>query len=439
MIDKTHDTNAPGPSGPVQGADPEPAWDEDDFTVRLERVFSGPMDLLLHLVREHEVEIHEIEIHAIVRDYLEYLKHLTDVDIEAAGDFVLMAATLMAIKSRSLIPKEELDLEEELDPRDELIERLMEFRRFRGAAEDLEERLLERAKLSERGWHGDVKASRPEKMLDLGDLTAWDLLGHWSRLQRETQMNQPRHIAGERRPLRFYVNSLAGVLKRRKNATLREIVESDFGDGPLRDGLIGSFQAVLELAKLGLVSVRQDAITDEIQLTLSATSDEEIDEILASATIDEEVDEEAEAEAEAAVAELARASEAGGEAGHRELGLRELGHGELGHGEAGALDELGVDGASGSEFAIDEVSADEPSVDEPSVDEPSVDEPSVGEPSVETASADTTHADAFDTDSAGAGPNGADGDAALEPERAEDRGDGEHDATTRADDGASDR
>jgi segregation and condensation protein A len=70
----------------------------DDFTVKLERVFSGPMDLLLHLVREHEVEIHEIEIHRVVSDYLGYLEHLADLDIEAAGDFVVMAATLMAIK-----------------------------------------------------------------------------------------------------------------------------------------------------------------------------------------------------------------------------------------------------------------------------------------------------------------------------------------------------
>jgi segregation and condensation protein A len=289
VIDQSQSTSA---------AESEPAWQDDDFTVRLERVFSGPMDLLLHLVREQEVEICEIEIHSIVRDYLDYLKHLTELDIEAAGDFVLMAATLMAIKSRSLLPKEELDLEEELDPRDELIERLMEFRRFRGAAEDLEVRLLDRGKLFERGWHGDVKASRPEPMLDLGDLTAWDLLGHWSRLQRETQMNQPRHITGDRRPLRFYVTGLADALLRRRTSTLREIVDHDLGDAPSREGLIGSFCAVLELAKLGLVSVDQDDVHGDIRLTLTAGSAEEIEEILSSATMDEEVDEAQRAEAE---------------------------------------------------------------------------------------------------------------------------------------------
>jgi len=276
-----------------------------DFTVRLDRVFSGPMDLLLHLVREQEVEIHEIEITRILRAYLEHLKEITELDIEAAGDFVLMAATLMSIKSRSLLPKEELDLEEELDPRDELIQRLMEFRRFRGAADELEQRLLERGKLFERGWHGEIAATRPEPMLDLGDLTAWDLLGQWSRLQREIQANRPRQIAGDRRPLRFYVRSMAELLKGKRCATLREIVALDAEDGTTREGLIGSFCAVLELAKLGLVTVVQDDIRGDIAITLTATSALEIDEVLASATIDDETREEQnerEAGAEAALA-----------------------------------------------------------------------------------------------------------------------------------------
>src|SRR5689334_239475 len=104
------------------------------FTIRLERVFQGPMDLLLHLVREQEVEIHEIEINTVVQGYLEYLKAMKDLDIELAGDFLVMAATLMSIKSRSLLPREEIDLEKELDPRDELIQRLIEYRRFKEAS-----------------------------------------------------------------------------------------------------------------------------------------------------------------------------------------------------------------------------------------------------------------------------------------------------------------
>ena len=128
-----------------------------DYTVRLERVFQGPMDLLLHLVREQEVEIHEIEIARIIDDYLGYLEKLEALDIEVAGDFLVMAATLMAIKSRSLLPTEDVDLEQDLDPRDELIERLIEYRRFREASEDLETRFRERSLQHDRGYRGEVK------------------------------------------------------------------------------------------------------------------------------------------------------------------------------------------------------------------------------------------------------------------------------------------
>ena len=96
-----------------------------DYTVRLAQLFEGPLDLLLHLVREQEVDIHEIEINRVIDGYLEYLKALEEIDVELAGDFLVMAATLMSIKSRSLLPGDEVNLEEELDPRDELIQRLI--------------------------------------------------------------------------------------------------------------------------------------------------------------------------------------------------------------------------------------------------------------------------------------------------------------------------
>ena len=101
------------------------------FTITLDQVFHGPMDLLLHLVREQEVEIHEIEISRVIGGYLEYLQAMRDLDIEVAGDFLVMAATLMSIKSRSLLPRDSVNLEEDLDPKDELIQRLIEYRRFR--------------------------------------------------------------------------------------------------------------------------------------------------------------------------------------------------------------------------------------------------------------------------------------------------------------------
>ena len=136
-----------------------------NYTVRLERVFQGPLDLLLHLVREQEVEIHEIEIHEILAGYLEYLKALRDLDIELAGEFLVMAATLMSIKSRSLLPRESVDLERELDPRDELIQRLIEYRRFKEASDDLGERYEVRALQHPRGGEGFRGHCRPSRCI----------------------------------------------------------------------------------------------------------------------------------------------------------------------------------------------------------------------------------------------------------------------------------
>ncbi len=275
------------------------AYDEDDFKVRLERVFSGPMDLLLHLVREHEVEIEEIEIHRIVHDYLGHLKQLTDLDIESAGDFVVMAATLMAIKSRSLLPKEELNLEEELDPKDELIQRLIEYRRFRSASEFFELQWQRRMLLRERGWSGEVRKSRPEPLLDMGKLTAFDLLASWSRLQREVLANRPHKIAGEGKSLRHYVESLVDRLKRNRHLSLLEAAKAEGGE--LRGNLIGSFCAVLELAKLGLIRMDQEQRTDDIGLNLAVDNLDGIEAMLAGADFDDEPDEESFDEAEAVV------------------------------------------------------------------------------------------------------------------------------------------
>src|SRR5690349_11713434 len=134
----------------------------DSFTITLDEVFHGPMDLLLHLVREQEVEIHEIELSRVVEGFLAYLGGLKDLDIEVAGDFVVMAATLMSIKSRSLLPREEIDLQKELDPRDELIQRLIEYRRFKEASDQLGQRYALRELSFERGESGlEAPADEP--------------------------------------------------------------------------------------------------------------------------------------------------------------------------------------------------------------------------------------------------------------------------------------
>lgn len=269
-----------------------------NYTVRLERVFQGPLDLLLHLVREQEVEIHEIEIHEILAGYLEYLKALRDLDIELAGEFLVMAATLMSIKSRSLLPRESVDLERELDPRDELIQRLIEYRRFKEASDDLGERYEVRALQHPRGGEG-FESDEKEPELELGELTAWDLLAAFSKLMRETLADKPHRVRVEHRPLRFYVQELAHRVRSSPRVTLRELLLSLDGE-PSREALIGSFCALLELVKLGVVGVEQTGRRDEIGVVFKQEHESDLDGLLESSVFDDETPLESAAPAETA-------------------------------------------------------------------------------------------------------------------------------------------
>ena len=260
-----------------------------DYTVKLTEVFQGPMDLLLHLVREQEVEIHEIEINQVIDGYLAYLKDLEQVDIELAGDFVVMAATLMAIKSRSLLPREEVDLEAELDPRDELIQRLIEYRHFKEASRDLSERMQDRAQRFAHGRRPEAGREDEEPTLDFSEVTQWDLLSHFSRLMRETLSNRSMRIHSDDRPLRWHVERLVGWIKEKKHVSLRALVEESVESGEAsRPALIGTFCALLELIKIGAVRAHQAHARDDIRIAIVEEVEGDLDEFVRMAGFDDE-------------------------------------------------------------------------------------------------------------------------------------------------------
>lgn len=266
-----------------------------DYTVRLEQVFQGPMDLLLHLVREQEVDIHEIEINRVIDGYLKYLRDLQEIDIEIAGEFMVMAATLMAIKSRSLLPRDEVNLEEELDPRDELIQRLIEYRHFKEAARNLGDRFDERSRMHPHGWR---EHTPDEPTIDFGELTQWDLLSTFSRLMRETLSHRPLEIRPDERPLRWYVQSLANQIKEKREISLRGLVADIAADPKAsRSMLIGSFCALLELMKLGVVTAHQPDVGDDILIVLRDDIEEDVDDIVRFTGFDDEADAPREGEA----------------------------------------------------------------------------------------------------------------------------------------------
>jgi segregation and condensation protein A len=267
---------------------------QDEYTFHLTDLFEGPLDLLLHLVKEQEVEIQDVRLSEVVDAYMLHIRGLERLDIEVAGDYLVVAATLLAIKSRSLLPREEVALDDDLlDPEDELIQRLIEYRRFKGASDDLEERWRRRQLEHFRGFKNELADHTPERELDLGELTAWDLLATFSRLMRETLQDRPHRIAGDSRPLRWFVQHLGGLVSRRGRATLRELM-LDLDDGTLtREGVVGSFCALLELVKIGLVSVEQPAQGGDIELVWASDGDTDLEELIRVSRFMDEEDERA--------------------------------------------------------------------------------------------------------------------------------------------------
>jgi segregation and condensation protein A len=196
----------------------------------------------------------------------------------------------MSIKSRSLLPREEIDLEKELDPRDELIQRLIEYRRFHDAASNLSELHDLRARCFARGSAGSEGEDKDAPVLDLGDLTSWDLLAQYSRLLRETQSGRPHHVAADGRPLRYYVAELAKRIRELGQVSLRALL-ADFEPERSRESLVGSFCAVLELVKLGLVSVEQENPRSDLLLRLRPEHAEDIEDVLRASLFDDEITE----------------------------------------------------------------------------------------------------------------------------------------------------
>src|SRR5579862_2301575 len=147
---------------------------DNDYKVKLD-IFEGPLDLLLYLIRKDEIDIYDIPIERITRQYLEYLDAFKILDLDVAGDFVVMAANLIYIKSRSLLPKDQQPPEEaaeEEDPRWELVRQLIEYKKFKDAAETLGRRALEQANLF--GRLAEKQEFVPER--PLGEVSIFDLI-----------------------------------------------------------------------------------------------------------------------------------------------------------------------------------------------------------------------------------------------------------------------
>jgi segregation and condensation protein A len=242
-------------------------------------VFVGPLDLLLYLIRAHRYDIFDIPVHEITAQFLEFLGLMNEVDLDYAGDFLVTAATLMQIKSRMLLPKQESANEEVMDeegddPRKELVDRLVEYQKFQEAAESLKELREERAQVFPRTvpLEESVRLAGGDEQpvvdtLLLQDVSTFDLL---RALQRVLQRIPPEPMTVRREPRT--VGERVRDLLRRLHATAEPLT---FGvlcdDCESRLDVVVTFLALLELIRRGQVIMTQRALFDEIWIRARRT------------------------------------------------------------------------------------------------------------------------------------------------------------------------
>ena len=244
------------------------------------------MDLLLHLVKQQEVSVHEIRIAAILEDFLKHLAVLEALDLQDIGDFVVMASSLMEIKSRELLPNEAVELEEELDPRDDLIRRLLEYKRYRDLARELDTRADTRSRQAPLvlSLPSHLQDQEEDDLLDIGNVQIWDLTAAFSKLLDEIGQQATLHVEVQKRDVGYYTRRLLDRFKQKREVEFTEIFDKTEG----RYGLIGTLIALLEMMKQGYLRAHQEHCFGEIHLAYKGGEDVSADQILAGIEAEEE-------------------------------------------------------------------------------------------------------------------------------------------------------
>ena len=236
-----------------------------DYRVNLE-IFAGPLDLLLYLVRKEEVDIYDIPIAKITDQYIRYIEILKQFDIDLAGDFLVMAATLMQIKSAMLLPKtqgEEISADELSDPRAELIRQLLEYKRFKDAANMLAASADEHG---ERFARPDTVINQfktdAEPAIDLDQVSVWNLLEAFDAIMEATGAKYDTRLIVDDTPIDLYQIEILHRLQKEGQMNFERIFEPRSS----RLVLVGLFLAILELIRSQLIWAEQDKETHKISL-----------------------------------------------------------------------------------------------------------------------------------------------------------------------------
>ncbi len=262
---------------------------EQAFQTKLDG-FCGPLDLLLYLIKQNEVEITDLPIVTITEQYLELVETMKSFDPDAASEFLVLAATLIEIKSKLLLPREEVDFGDIEDPRSDLIRQLLAYREFKEKAKDLGQRHQDRLQRWTRGkpFSAEVEGN-DDVQLDIGDIEMWDLLTAFQKILDETDaVEVPTAIAYDDVPIEVHMKHIISEVCKMsgRSSSFRELVIAHAKD---RVQLVGLFVALLELTRLKRVRLEQardfadihivgaDDLNEEEAPTLEGPTEEHFD------------------------------------------------------------------------------------------------------------------------------------------------------------------
>ena len=253
----------PGSGAPTDRVDGVPA-----YRVQLP-VFEGPLDLLLHLIQQHELDIFDIPIAFITQKYVEYVTLMHDLNIDVASEYLVMAATLTHIKSKMLLPPSPEDEEEEedieLDPRAELVRRLLEYQKYKLAAEQLGERSILGRDVFTRG----APAPSVDGPAPLAPVGLFKLLDAFQAVLKRVKQTADHQIDVDRFSISDRINELSDILRNRRRVDFEELFSKD----QTRGDLIVTFLALLEMTRIRLIRLMQSGPLEPISIELAVSDD----------------------------------------------------------------------------------------------------------------------------------------------------------------------
>lgn len=237
------------------------------YEIKLD-IFEGPLDLLLYLIKKNEIDIYNIPISLITEQYLEYLDMMRSLNLDLAGEYLVLAATLLHIKSKMLLPVQEEDHDEdESDPRAELVKQLLEYQLFKEAASELENRPLLNRDVFTRGFLAPAEPDQEDQGMDV-ELNVFDLVEAFHKIISTLKESEYMEIDAEKMSLSDRMNEIMERLTEKRNLTFVDLL----GEQANRRIMIYTFLAILELMRLRMIRVYQAFSFGVIRVCLAVES-----------------------------------------------------------------------------------------------------------------------------------------------------------------------